>query len=90
MTVRGVIFDLGSTLMYFDGEWEDVTSRGAEDMAAFFARNRVKLDGATFAETFLAERRTGRDVAYRTHREVTCTQSLRPCSWRSSLLPALH
>lgn len=77
MTVQGVIFDLGSTLMYFDGEWEDVTSRGAEDMAAFFARKRVKLDGATLAETFLAERREGREVAYRTDREVTCTESLR-------------
>jgi HAD superfamily hydrolase (TIGR01549 family) len=77
MTIRGAIFDLGSTLMCFDGEWEDVTSRGAEDMVGFFARRRVKLDGATFAETFLAERQAGREVAYRTDREVTCTESLR-------------
>jgi putative hydrolase of the HAD superfamily len=46
-------------------------------MAAFFGRKRVKLDGAVLAETFLAERQAGREVAYRTDREVTCTESLR-------------
>jgi HAD superfamily hydrolase (TIGR01662 family) len=77
MTMRGIIFDLGSTLMYFDGDWEDVVSRGAANMAAFFTRKRVKLDEAALAEAFIAERRAGREVAYRTDREVTCVESLR-------------
>ncbi len=77
MTVRGIIFDLGSTLMYFDADWEDVISRGVADMLAFFKRKRVKLDEAALAETFVAERRAGREVANRTQREVTCTDSLR-------------
>ena len=77
MTVRGVIFDLGSTLMGFDGDWEDVVGRGVADMLAFFRRKRVKLDEAALTETFIAERRAGREVAYRTQREVTCTDSLR-------------
>jgi putative hydrolase of the HAD superfamily len=77
MTVRGIIFDLGSTLMYFDGDWEDVVSRGAANMAAFFTRKRVKLDEAALAETFITERRAGREVAYRTDREVTCAESVR-------------
>jgi putative hydrolase of the HAD superfamily len=77
MTVRGIIFDLGSTLMYFDADWEDVVGRGVADMLAFFKRKRVKLDGAVLTETFIAERRAGREVAYRTQREVTCTASLR-------------
>jgi len=77
MTVRGVIFDLGSTLMYFDADWEDVIGQGVADMLAFFKRKRVKLDEAALAETFIAERRSGREVAYRTQREVTCTDSLR-------------
>lgn len=77
MTIYGIIFDLGSTLMYFDGEWEDVVNQGAADMAAFFTRKRVKLDEGTLAETFIAERRAGREVAYRTDREVTCAESLR-------------
>jgi putative hydrolase of the HAD superfamily len=77
MTIRGIIFDLGSTLMYFDGDWEDVVGRGAANMAAFFTRKRVKLDEAVLAEAFVTGRRAGREVAYRTDREVTCAESLR-------------
>ena len=77
MMVRGVIFDLGSTLMFFDGDWEDVINRGVADMLAFFRRRRVKLDEGALAESFIAERRAGREVAYRTQREVTCGDSLR-------------
>jgi putative hydrolase of the HAD superfamily len=77
MTIRGIIFDLGSTLMYLDGEWQDVVDRGLANMAAFFAHKRVKLDEAALAETFVEERRAGREAAYRTNREVTCAESLR-------------
>jgi HAD superfamily hydrolase (TIGR01662 family) len=77
MTVRSIIFDLGSTLMYFDGDWEDVISRGVADMMAFFRSKRVKLDEGALAEIFVAERQAGREVAYRTQREVTCADSLR-------------
>jgi putative hydrolase of the HAD superfamily len=66
MTIRGIIFDLGSTLMYFDGDWEDVVSRGAANMAALFTRKRVKLDDAALAKIFVTERRAGREVACRT------------------------
>jgi HAD superfamily hydrolase (TIGR01549 family) len=76
MSVRGIIFDLGSTLMYFDGEWEEVLSRGLADMMAFFRGKRVKLNEAALVEAFIAERRAGREVAYRTQREVTCAESL--------------
>jgi HAD superfamily hydrolase (TIGR01549 family) len=77
MMVRGVIFDLGSTLMYFDGDWEDVINRGVADMLAFFKRRHVKLDEGALAESFIAERRAGREVAHRTRQEVTCGGSLR-------------
>jgi putative hydrolase of the HAD superfamily len=77
MTIRGVIFDLGNTLMYFDGAWEEVIQQGAADLAAFFERKRIKLDGAGLAETFIAERKAGREVAYRSHQEVVCGESLR-------------
>jgi HAD superfamily hydrolase (TIGR01549 family) len=64
-------------LMYFDGDWEDVVSRGVADMMAFYRSKRVTLNEEALAETFVAERRAGREVAYRTHREVTCADSLR-------------
>jgi putative hydrolase of the HAD superfamily len=76
MTIRGIIFDLGSTLMAFDDDWNDVIHRGAADMAAFFTGKRVSLDETALAETFIAERRAGREIADRTHREVLCTESL--------------
>jgi HAD superfamily hydrolase (TIGR01549 family) len=76
MSISGVIFDLGSTLMYFDGDWDNVVGRGVADMLDFFRRKRVKLDEGALAETFIAERRAGRELAYRTQREVTCTASL--------------
>lgn len=77
MTIRGIIFDLGSTLMYFDGDWEDVVNEGAANMAAFFTRKRVELDEAALAQAFIAERKAGREVAYRTNREVTCGESVK-------------
>jgi putative hydrolase of the HAD superfamily len=77
MKIRGVIFDLGNTLMVFDGAWEDTIHQGAADLAAFFERKRVKLDGAGLAETFIAERKAGREVSYRTQQEVVCGESLR-------------
>jgi putative hydrolase of the HAD superfamily len=88
MTVHGIIFDLGSTLMYFDGEWEDVVHSGVTDMMAFFARKRVMFDEKALAEAFLAERRTGREVAYRTEREVTCAQSLQAALKKVEAPPA--
>lgn len=77
MKVRGIIFDLGNTLMYLDGDMRDVVGQGIVDMLAFFKRKRVTLDEAALAETFMAERRAGREVACHTEREVTCSETLR-------------
>ncbi len=78
MSVRGVIFDLGDTLMYFDAVWDDVVNRAmAGKMAAFFTHKRIELDETGLVETFFAERQAGRAVAERTNLEVTCGASLR-------------
>ena len=45
--IRGVIFDLGSTLMYFDGEWEDADNISNANLIEF-----LKLQGVTVAENF--------------------------------------
>jgi HAD superfamily hydrolase (TIGR01662 family) len=50
MTIRGVIFDLGSTLIEFQGEWNDVMWRGASDLGEFFAAHRVPLDREAFLQ----------------------------------------
>jgi hypothetical protein len=36
MRIAGIIFDLGDTLMYLDGDLEDLVSQGVADMVAFF------------------------------------------------------
>ena len=77
MRIAGIIFDLGDTLMYLDGDLEDLVSQGVADMVAFFKRKRANLDEAALGEVFLAERRASRALAYRTQREVTCGESLR-------------
>ena len=35
MAIRGVIFDLGHTLMHLHGTWSEVFDRGVADLAAF-------------------------------------------------------
>jgi HAD superfamily hydrolase (TIGR01549 family) len=78
MSVRGAIFDLGDTLIYYDAPWDDAVSRAAAgEMAALFARRRIELDETALVEAFIVERQAGRTVAERTNREVTCDASLR-------------
>jgi HAD superfamily hydrolase (TIGR01549 family) len=89
MSGRGVIFDLGDTLMYFDAVWDDVVNRAtAGEMAAFFTRRRIELDEAALVETFFAERQAGRAVAERTNLEVTCGASLRAALEKIQAPPA--
>ncbi|HLF27584.1 MAG TPA: HAD family hydrolase [Anaerolineae bacterium] len=48
MTIKGVIFDLGSTLIEFGGEWHDVMWRGALQQIEFFNAHGFPLDPAAF------------------------------------------
>jgi putative hydrolase of the HAD superfamily len=75
--VRGIIFDLGGTLMTFVGDWDEVQRQGAADMATFFASRRVMLDEARLVEVFLAERQAGFERAAQMHQEVSCAEALR-------------
>jgi HAD superfamily hydrolase (TIGR01662 family) len=75
--IKGIIFDLGSTLLRFTGDWPGVEREGAEAMADWYLRKRhIKLDGPALVETFLAERAAGRKVAQETQTEVLAQQSL--------------
>jgi putative hydrolase of the HAD superfamily len=48
MMIKGILFDLGSTLIEFQGEWNDVMARGAQDQLAFFLAHGLRLDSETF------------------------------------------
>lgn len=49
-----VIFDLGSTLIYFDGEWDDVLSRGNQELLNSLKAAGIELDGGRFVSQFKA------------------------------------
>jgi len=86
--IRGVLFDLGGTLMTFTGDWEEVQQRGAAQMAAFFRQRRILVDEAQLVHTFLAERQAGFERAAATQREVLGTECLRIALERLAAPPA--
>ncbi|MBN1993154.1 MAG: HAD family hydrolase [Anaerolineae bacterium] len=78
MAVKGIIFDLGNTLMRFTGDWESLNRAGAAAMAAWYLKKKhIKLDAPALVETFLAERAAGWKRAGETQTEVLARQSLR-------------
>ena len=74
--IRAVIFDLGNTLMYFDGDWDEVTSKGVAALKRSLAANGIRADG-DFGADFVDARLIGRDLSARTDVEYTATQALR-------------
>jgi putative hydrolase of the HAD superfamily len=52
--IRGVIFDLGSTLIRFRGKWSEVLAEGRSAMVAYLQQAGFALDGAAFAEDMQA------------------------------------
>ncbi len=77
MTIRGVIFDLGHTLIYLDSTWPEVFKRGVRDLAHFLAFERPEIDGKAFGQTLLYRRAEGFVRAEETLREVTAEESMR-------------
>ena len=76
--IKGIIFDLGNTLLRFEGDSETIAQEGAEAMATWFLKKKhIKLDDQALVEAFLSERLAGREIASQTQQEVTAQQSLR-------------
>ena len=48
MAIKGILFDLGSTLIEFHGEWNDVMWRGARAQIDFFLAHGLQLDPESF------------------------------------------
>jgi len=53
--IKAAIFDLGSTLIAFQGEWPDVLERSTQALIHSLLSNGVKLDGSGFAAAFREE-----------------------------------
>lgn len=68
--LRGVIFDLGWTLIDLEGPWDAVHEPGARALAAYVAERVPEVDAAEFARVFLERWRAGRDRVRGTTDEV--------------------
>jgi HAD superfamily hydrolase (TIGR01549 family) len=76
MLVKGVIFDLGSTLMYLDGEWEDVRAQNVTNVVAFLRAQGLCLEEQNFGAEYHRQRARGYADARATHREYLARRSL--------------
>ena len=46
--IKGILFDLGSTLLEFRGEWTEVIAHGAQEQVDFFLARGLELDREAF------------------------------------------
>ena len=77
MAVKGVIFDLGHTLMHLQSTWPEILERSVLDLAAFVDGQRLGPPGEVFARALVERRREGLQQAQETGREVTAEASMR-------------
>jgi HAD superfamily hydrolase (TIGR01662 family) len=75
--IRGVIFDFGSTLIRFRGDWDEVLSRGRRDMAAWLKQAGYPLQTEAFSETVQQAFQTNFRDRHHDHRERASRQILR-------------
>lgn len=72
-----IFFDLGSTLIYFDGDWPSVLAEGSKPLARTLISAGLKLNEGDFAKEFV---RTLQDIEKRReqdHVEITIETILR-------------
>jgi putative hydrolase of the HAD superfamily len=50
-----ILFDLGNTLIYFDGEWQEVLSKACMEAWRSLASSGLRLDRDTFVQEFLGK-----------------------------------
>jgi putative hydrolase of the HAD superfamily len=56
--IRGVIFDLGSTLLRFEGDWDAVIQQGRQALVSSLLSMGVPIDGFDFGDAFHLEMET--------------------------------
>jgi HAD superfamily hydrolase (TIGR01662 family) len=76
-TIRGVIFDFGSTLIRFRGDWDEVLRRGREEMAAWLKLAGYPLEVESFSQAVLQAFQTNFRERHHDHRERASRQIMR-------------
>ena len=84
--IKGIIFDLGSTLIEFKGNWAEIARQGAEETAEWFFKQRhVKVNQASLVEAILDERQTALERAAETLKEARMSEVLRQALQRAGV-----
>lgn len=75
--MRGVIFDLGGTLIHFDGDSQTIAAEGTVDLAAFLVKQGLAVREKAFASAFFEERERAAKQAEADGVERTAEMTLR-------------
>lgn len=75
--IRGAIFDFGSTLIRFRGDWDDVLGRGRQDMAQWLRQAGYALDIEAFGQAVQQAFQSAFRERLHDHRERAARQILR-------------
>jgi HAD superfamily hydrolase (TIGR01549 family) len=83
--LRGIIFDLGNTLMVFNGEEQAAIQAGAAAMADWYLHKKhISLEREALITTFIQVRRQNYALALQDSHEITAEESL------AQALQAIH
>jgi len=77
MAIKGIIFDLGSTLMYLDGEWEEVHARNIANLQAFLEAEGLEVEGEALYREFQRQRERDYQMALATRVEYLAQWTLK-------------
>lgn len=75
--IAGVIFDLGSTLIHFDGDWASVFEESLHALTRQLTLDGVTFDPGAFRRTFRVQVEASQAVRLRDHQERTSESVLR-------------
>jgi putative hydrolase of the HAD superfamily len=75
--IAGVIFDLGSTLIHFEGDWPSVFEESMHALTRQLTRDGVILDPEAFRRTFRVQVEASQAMRLRDHQERTSEFVLR-------------
>jgi len=75
--IAGVIFDLGSTLIHFDGDWASIFEESVHALALQLAADGLTIDPAAFRGAFRIEVESSQHLRQQDHLERTSDSVLR-------------
>jgi putative hydrolase of the HAD superfamily len=76
--IKGIIFDLGSTLIRFTGDWPTLNRTSAEAMADWYLKKKhIKLNSEALVEAFLSGQSAGQELARTTQTEALTVDILK-------------